>query len=68
MRTVALFALVCFLAACGKEEAHDHDHSSDKAPVKTVDQTADKAPAMTDAAPETGGEMRTITLAIEGMS
>ena len=44
-----LFAVFAFglLAACGKEEAHDHD--------------AGKTPAK-------GAEMKTVTLAIEGMT
>jgi hypothetical protein len=70
MKTVALFALVFLLAACGKEEAHDHDHGPTTDVEKMTDQAPDTdAEEMADDAPETGGaEMKTITLSIEGMS
>ena len=64
MRTLALMTLLSFLAACGGEEAHDHDHDkTDKSDMeKTAGDTMKKAP-------ETGGaEMKTVTLAIEGMT
>ena len=70
MKITALFALAFLLAACGGEEAHDHDHG----PAKGVEKMTDQAPEtdveeMADDAPESGGaEMKTITLSIEGMS
>ena len=62
MKSFALFACLGLLVACGGEEAHDHDHGADKAPAtKDVEKMADKAPPA-------GAEMKTVTLAIEGMS
>jgi len=65
MRTIALMTLLSFLAACGGEEAHDHDHDkTDKSDMeKKAGETMKKAPSGGGAA-----EMKSVTLAVEGMT
>jgi len=63
MRTIALMTLLSFLAACGGEEAHDHDKTDKSDMEKKAGETMKKAPSGGGAA-----EMKSVTLAVEGMT
>jgi len=63
MKTIALLACLGFLVACGEKESTAPDKTPDKTDVEKV---ADKTPPTK--APTGGAEMRTITVAIDGMT
>ena len=63
MKTIALFACLGFLVACGEKESTTPDETPDKTDVEKM---ADKTPPAKT--PAGGAEMRTITVAIDGMT
>jgi len=71
MKTFAMFTLLVLAIACGKDDAGttpaDTGGTADKAPAEMT-KTAEDMKKTAEGAGAPNVEMRTITLAIEGMS